>query len=77
MSNRLPPCLLLASALMTGCATTEPGAPRTREVNSERVSAVERVAKNAGVEIVWINPPTRVRERKFETSLEVKMDREE
>jgi hypothetical protein len=63
--------------MVSGCATTDPQATKTREVNSEHVSAVERVAQNAGVEIVWINPPTRVRERKFDTSLEVKPSQDE
>lgn len=68
MPLRLLPILLVAAVLLTGCATTDPGLSRAHEVNAEQVTAVERVAKTAGVHIVWINPPTRVRERKSEHS---------
>jgi type IV pilus biogenesis protein CpaD/CtpE len=77
MSNRLLSVLLVAAALLSGCATTDPQTTKTREINSERVSNVERVAQSAGVEIVWINPPTRVREGKFETSKKVGVERNE
>ncbi len=65
---------LVATALVTGCATTDTRTVKTREFNGEHVEAVERVAKSAGVRIVWINPPTRVKERQIEYSMEVQMD---
>ena len=79
MTSRLLPFALLAIALTTGCATTSNtgNPPRTREINDDHVGAVERVAKSAGVRIVWINPPTRVKERRFDNSMEVKLDRNE
>lgn len=73
----LLPILLVATALLTGCATTDTRTVKTREFNGEQVQAVERVAKSAGVRIVWINPPTRVKTREIEYSMEVKMDRDE
>ena len=76
MSNRLLSVLMVAAALLSGCATTDPQTTKAREINAERVINVERVAQNAGVEVVWINPPTRLRERTFETSKEVRVGRD-
>ncbi|NDY95585.1 hypothetical protein [Wenzhouxiangella limi] len=73
----LRPFLLFAVVLLTGCATTDTGTVKTREYNGEQVQAVERVAKTAGVRIVWINPPTRLKERQIEYSMEVQMEGDE
>lgn len=70
----LRPFLLFAVVLLTGCATSNTGTVKTREYNGEHVQAVERVAKSAGVRIVWINPPTQVKERQIEYSMEVQME---
>ncbi|HMA99253.1 MAG TPA: hypothetical protein VKO38_07365 [Wenzhouxiangella sp.] len=68
---------LLATCLLSGCATTELQSNTVRKVDSTQVTAVERVAKDAGVHIIWVNPPTRVRERKLKYSMTVKPKRDE
>lgn len=75
MRYRLLFCAVLALGLASGCATTDPSQRTTREINNEHVSSVERVAKRSGVRVVWINPPTRVKERQIEYSTEITVDR--
>lgn len=65
---------VLAVGLVTGCATTDPARSTTREVNSEHVSSVDRVASRSGVRVVWINPPTRVREHRLEYSAKITVE---
>lgn len=79
MSNSITKCFivlwLLSAGLLTGCATTDLQSETVREVNGQKVTAVERVAKDAGVHIIWINPPTTVRERKLTYSMKIKAKR--
>ena len=46
-------CLLLA-----GCGSTS--ALRATEPDYDRIAAIERVAQRNGVQVIWINQPTRV-----------------
>jgi len=69
------PIILAIAALASGCASTShKGSSKTREINNDHVTSVERVAKSSGVRVVWINPPTRVRERRLEYSMEVELE---
>ncbi len=63
-------------ALLAGCATTDPSQSKTRELHSERMASVDRVASRKGVTVVWINPPTRVRTRDIEYSTEITVERQ-
>lgn len=69
--NKVPVLIpaAIAAILATGCATTAQPvdasgatsrheAPRY-EVNGEYVSAVERQARRRGVQVMWLNKPTR------------------
>jgi hypothetical protein len=67
----------LFACLLTGCATTDLQTDSVREIDSERVSVVDRAAKDAGVHVIWINPPTRVRERTVNYSMTVNPKRED
>lgn len=52
---------VLSVPLLTACAS----APESRsptEVNHGYINTVERNAANAGVQVKWINPPTRKRD---------------
>ncbi len=72
---RVAAAVVAVAGLTAGCATTDLAQTKTREINSEHVSGVERAASRTGVRIVWINPPTRVRERTLEFSVETTVER--
>lgn len=59
MTKRLIVAAIAALAL-SACATT-PQSKAPTEVNMDYVNAVERHAASAGVEVHWVNPPTRKR----------------
>lgn len=52
--------LITASALVLGACASIPERSAT-EIDSDYVGMVESHAKQAGVEIVWVNPPRRMR----------------
>ncbi|WP_376695662.1 hypothetical protein [Wenzhouxiangella sp. EGI_FJ10305] len=52
---------LLASLLLAACAST-PSSRSPTEIDLEYVNAVERHAGHAGVDVQWVNPPTRKRD---------------
>lgn len=43
--------------LLGGCATPWQAGPR-HEVNMARMQAIENAARQHGVAVVWLNPPT-------------------
>ncbi|MFP4208308.1 MAG: hypothetical protein ACLFSC_06570 [Wenzhouxiangella sp.] len=75
MPRYLLPFALCTVLFATGCTTADKQMGTVREVNRDHIQAVERVAKSSGVEIVWINPPTRVRERTLEYSRTIEVER--
>lgn len=65
MKNATLVTMLFAVGLFTGCASqpSTGAAHGDPWVDQDRVAAVEREAKRAGVEVRWVNPPA-VRERR-------------
>lgn len=60
MNNAKLAALVLGAGLLSACAS-QPGSVRSygdQWIDHDRVSAVEREAKRAGVEVRWVNPPT-------------------
>ncbi|HEX5694506.1 MAG TPA: hypothetical protein VFY00_07820 [Arenimonas sp.] len=60
--NAARKCLLLASAslVLGACATTDAARMSSKSTISNDVAyivAVEKAAKEAGVGVVWVNPP--------------------
>jgi len=49
-------CLLLAAGL-AGCSTTT---AIQSETDYDKVAAIERQALRSGVQVIWVNYPTRV-----------------
>ncbi len=71
MRRRLTVPLLLALPLgVSACASLDSGQRQGFEVRGEYVAAVESAAKRRGVEVIWLNPPTRRRTRDIEWTTE-------
>lgn len=51
--------LVCSALLVAGCATAPMEQVRTQQIDVDKVIAVERAAQAAGVEVIWVNPPTR------------------
>jgi hypothetical protein len=49
-------CLLLGAGL-AGCGSTS--ALRPSEPDYDRIAAIERLALRNGVQVIWVNQPTR------------------
>ncbi|MEE4295048.1 MAG: hypothetical protein V2J20_00340 [Wenzhouxiangella sp.] len=62
---------------LSGCATTGLGPNKVREINHQHVTAVERLADEAGVEVIWVNPPTQLRQRTIEYKMTIQPKRDE
>lgn len=54
--------LLIAAALLAGCASvSEQRSPTTQD--SRYISAVEHKARIQGVDVRWVNPPRKARQK--------------
>lgn len=51
--------LVCSAVLVAGCATAPAQQVRIQQVDVSKVVAVERAAHAVGVEVIWVNPPTR------------------
>jgi uncharacterized lipoprotein YajG len=51
--------LICSAVLIAGCATAPAQQTRTQQIDIDKVAAVERAAHAVGVEVIWVNPPTR------------------
>lgn len=60
MKKYAPFLIVLAAALVVGCATPPPKQSPT-EIDSHYVGMVERNARHLGTEVYWVNPPRRER----------------
>lgn len=54
--------IAVLSVLLLGACASGPQSRSPSEVDYEYVNAVERHADSAGVDVQWVNPPTRKRE---------------
>ena len=77
MPGRRPMIALIALAGLAGCATSGRTPDKVREIDQQHVQAVERLADEAGVEVIWVNPPTRVRQRTVEYKMTIQPKRDE
>ncbi len=53
--------LALASLLVAGCATTPATAgkkPHALDADTRHVESVNRISRQSGVKVYWLNPPT-------------------
>lgn len=51
--------LVCSAVLVAGCATAPTEQVRHQRLDVDKVIAVERAAHAVGVEVIWVNPPTR------------------
>lgn len=51
--------LVCSALLVAGCATAPGQQVRSQQIDVDKVIAVERAADAVGVEVIWVNPPTR------------------
>lgn len=57
--------VLVAALALTACAATEPRSAGTRfHLADSYMQAVERSARNKGIDVVWINAPGRAPAKK-------------
>lgn len=49
-----------AVGLLAGCSTMPTsGADRAAEIDMQKVAAINAAAKQTGVTVLWVNPPTK------------------
>jgi hypothetical protein len=77
MCRKRPIIALVTMAGLAGCATSGQGPDKVREIDHHQVKAVERLADEAGVDVIWVNPPTRLRQRTIEYKMTIQPKRDE